>query len=124
MFFHGNSKPAISDTEAGWRAISVVEECQALAVPNLKRLTGLRVGRLDMPLEQVLRLPHNADRGDFVKIVLPNVVIDKDEAGEPVLMRSRLSNFGVWQKGETVWVRGEWDEVPAAPAPVVPPKGK
>ena len=110
MFHKGNTRPAVSDVEAGWREFPVAEDCEALPVPGLKKVLGARIGKQEMPLDQILRLRHNADKSETVKIVLPTVQIDRDASGNPVLMRNLCSNFGAWQKGETIWIRGEWSD--------------
>ena len=110
MFHKGNARPAVSDVEAGWREFPVVADCEALPVPGLKKVLGVRIGTQVMPLDQVLRIRHNADKSETVKIVLPTVQIDADANGNAVLMRNLCSNFGVWQKGETIWIQGEWEE--------------
>lgn len=80
-----------------------------LKVPGLKSVSGVRVGTLDLPLEMVIRFPANEALEQGVTR-LPVVALDRDDAGCPVLLRSILSNDGIWQAGEkNIFVTGEWE---------------
>ncbi len=116
-FFKAGGRPSQADVEAGWRPFTVTEECEALPVPGLNRVLGLRLGPHNVDLDMVLKLPHNKEKDEKVKIVLPYCQIDHNDDGVPCLMRTKLSNFGLWQKGQTVWVRGEWEDDPKPIAP-------
>jgi hypothetical protein len=81
-----------------------------LKVPGLVRVEAVRVNAMDLPLQRVVEYRTDAAEGSAAeRMTLPLVVVDRDEDGTPVLLRSMLSNDGIWQDGAKVYVTGEWD---------------
>ena len=88
-----------------------------LRVPGLKKLTAIKFGHTNVPLEQNLSFPSGRTTEAFaqkIPVVWPLFSLSKDTDGTPVLLRSLNSNDGVWQQNMPVTVFGEWE----APKPV------
>lgn len=80
-----------------------------LRVPQLTKLEALRIGALPLPLSEVRRYPTDA-LGGFESVDEPLVQIQHASDGVPVLVRSLLSNDGIWTHSVGVFVTGEWEE--------------
>jgi len=91
-----------------------------LAVLGLLVLERVRIGRQVIPQYQEMEFPDNRRYEQNNRTELPLVMLTDDEDGTRVLVRSTLSNDGVWQEGADIYVTGEWDS-PLEP-PVLEPK--
>lgn len=93
-----------------------------LLVPGLKKVTGVRVGDVAVPLSITEEYPESFDSNGVPKLSSHDVPLYQlvDTAHGPALQRSVKSNDGVWQLGAPIWVSGEW-EAPKA-ATTAPPK--
>jgi hypothetical protein len=81
-----------------------------LKVPGLKKVTSVRIGRQDLPLEHTQDFPHPSNPKTTVSKTDPLVDLQFADDGTPVLLRSVQSNHGLWQAGVTVYVGGEWND--------------
>jgi hypothetical protein len=81
-----------------------------LIVPGLVKLEGVRIGQQEIPLTEERAYPTDAN-GQFLDKVNEEIIsVQAMPDGRPVLLRSVLSNDGVWQKGAAIYVTGEWNE--------------
>lgn len=97
-----------------------------LLVPGLKKLTGVRVGDVALPLSIKEDYPESFDSNGVPKLEtheIPLVQIVQTANG-PALQRSVKSNDGIWQQGVPIWVSGEWESAKAAESPKEPEKPK
>lgn len=78
-----------------------------LLTPGLRKLTGIRLGSMDMPLTITQRYQTDLI-GNFYDETVPLVIMDTLPDGTPVLLRNVQSNDGIWQVGQ-IYVTGEWD---------------
>ena len=83
--------------------------------------TAVRVDMIDLPLRLKMSFPDNHLNGQTVHSDMQILRMETDSDGTPVLLRSMISNDGVWQKGHKVFVWGEWENAAEAPAPTVIP---
>ena len=82
---------------------------------------AVRVDMIDLPTRLPMRFPDNHLNGKTVPTDMPILRVEIDSDGTPVLLRSMISNDGVWQKGHKVFVWGEWEDAAEAPSPTVLP---
>lgn len=80
-----------------------------LVVAGLVALDGIRIGANPIELTEKRHYPKDAAGQLLEEVQEPLISVDKTPDGRTVLLRSVLSNHGVWQKGEVVYVTGEWD---------------
>ena len=78
---------------------------------------AVRVDMVDLPARLSMRFPDNHLNGQTVHTDMPILRIEIDSDGTPVILRSMISNDGVWQKGHKVFVWGQWEDAAAAPSP-------
>lgn len=104
-----------------------------LRVPGLQKLEALRIGNTEIPLEQKRQYPTDGTHTNFETVNEPLVSLQHDAQGA-VLLRSVLSNNGMWQSGQPIFVVGDWEDAQAQAAaaaggapmsePQEPAKGK
>ena len=82
---------------------------------------AVRVDMIDLPLRLKMRFPDNHLNGQTVHSDMPVLRVETDSDGTPVLLRSIISNDGLWQKGHKIFVWGDWAESAEAPEPTVLP---
>jgi hypothetical protein len=116
--FHSTQQSPSGIEAEGEVRIFVGDGSPVLKVPNLEKVLSVHVGRTKVPLERDYKFPLNADaeRKEKVRTTLPHIVLDENEAGEKVLMRSKHSNDGNWQDGVKIYVGGEWSDSELPPA--------
>lgn len=90
-----------------------------LRVPGLVSFTAVRIGTTDIPLTERRKYPTNGSLTAFQDVDEPLFFLDRDAQG-PVLLRSEISNNGLWQSGQPVYITGEWAD--ATPTPAVTPQ--
>lgn len=80
-----------------------------LRVPGLKKVLGVRIGQMSLPLETTIKYPvdpqHTDMKTEKVALVQRDVLPD----GTPVLLRNQMSNDGMWQQGQPIYVTGDWE---------------
>lgn len=95
-----------------------------LRLPDLKTVEVVRLGSTVLPFTERRRYPLDADGNHHQEVTHELLTIEVDEDGTPVLLRSKLSNDGIWQKGATIAVTGEWGAEAETGAAPVDPKAK
>jgi hypothetical protein len=78
-----------------------------LKVPGLERVTSIRVGAQEIPLEIEQRFPKDGTLRELATVSTPLISLQTGPDGVPVLLRSKQSNDGVWQNAP-VYVAGDW----------------
>jgi hypothetical protein len=123
-FFHSvrNFAPLVAD---GVEVREFLGDGSAvLLVPGLQSLVSVQVGRTPIDLTRDYQFPVNSDFYRKVTTTLPQAAVVAGDDGVPILVRSKHSNDGVWQKGETVFVGGIWSDssesLPDASVPSLP----
>ena len=112
--FHAFPTEVVEQSPAESRSF-VGDGTPYLAVPGLKKLTGVQVGRVACPLTETRRYPTNPDQTEYEDVEEPLFQLATNPAtGQPTLLRSTNSNHGLWQKGETILVFGDWEPVAVA----------
>jgi hypothetical protein len=93
-----------------------------LIVPGLKKVTGVRVGDMAVPMSITEEYPESFDSNGVPKLSSHEVALYQliQTAHGPALQRSVKSNDGIWQPGVPIWVSGEWETEKATPP--APPK--
>lgn len=91
-----------------------------LRVPGLLAVEAVRVGNQDIPLFEEREYPKDAQQKRFETKQEPLIALDHADDGTPILLRSILSNDGMWQKGQPVYVTGEWADQPTPAQPQKP----
>jgi hypothetical protein len=79
-----------------------------LMVEGLQSVESVRVGTTDIPLVEVRRYPEDASGRLGAPVERRLVDLQTAPDGRQVLLRSSLSNDGVWQKDAPVYVTGDW----------------
>jgi hypothetical protein len=88
-----------------------------LYVPGCLKVTSVRIGNTFIPENLEYLAPDSQNFFKKLPVSLPAYAIDRNFEGKAVLRRNPISNDGVWQAGQTVYVCGEWEEdAAAAPA--------
>ncbi len=123
-FFHPIDTPAPDENPANTRMFKG-DGTPFLKVTGLKRLEACRAGSVSIPLEEVRRMPVNSAHTEHTNVTVPMVDVQHGPDGA-VLLRSIMSNDGIWQEGVPVFVSGEWDDSEgpqrhAGPQEVAPP---
>lgn len=98
-----------------------------LRVPGLVGDPGaVRVDRIELPTRLKMGFPDNHLNGQIIHSDMQILRVDSDTDGVPVLLRSIVSNDGIWQKGHKVFVWGDWEDLTGdVPKPEeVPPAPK
>lgn len=114
-------EPMREDEEIGRRTRFFTGNGTAyLAVPGLKNLEAVRLGLQSAPLYEDRQYPISA-HGHYEVMREPLFMLRQGPDGGAVLMRSRISNHGLWQRGIKVYVTGDWEE-PVLPNPESHPK--
>ncbi len=83
--------------------------------------TAVRVDMVDLPMRLTMRFPDNHLNGQTVHTDMPILLMQIDSDGTPVILRSMISNDGLWQKGHKIFVWGDWEAAADAPVPTVLP---
>jgi hypothetical protein len=107
--FHAITGITAQEREAKNVREFVADGTPELRVPGLISLESVRIGTTSIPLERDYKLPSNGNFTEKVNITLPQVAHDVTPDGVPILLRSKHSNDGIWQKGAKVYVAGEWE---------------
>lgn len=81
-----------------------------LKVPGCKSVEKVFVGGTELPATITQKFPVDADAKDLVSQEWPMYDLSPDETGTPTLLRSTVSNDGIWQDGISITVVGEWDD--------------
>jgi hypothetical protein len=89
-----------------------------LKVPGLKKLEAVYMGNQQLHRTEVRRYPIDPNHTQFENDELPLIQFTHLPDGTPVLLRSVVTNDGVWQSQAFFSVQGEWDET--VPAPEIP----
>jgi len=89
-----------------------------LKVPGLKKLDAVHMGQHQLYRTEVRKYPIDPNHTQFETDELPLVQFTHLPDGTPVLLRSVITNDGVWQAFQPFVVTGEWDET--VPAPELP----
>jgi hypothetical protein len=81
-----------------------------LPVPGLKKVTSVAVGQPDaiIPLTEKREYPIEDGKSETRDEQLIDLQINPAD-GAATLLRSELSNDGIWQSGVSIFVTGEWD---------------
>lgn len=91
-----------------------------LIVTGLLAVTGVTVGMTPVPLTETRRYAEDATGRETPPVEEPIIELQTTLDGRQVLLRSPLSNHGVWQKDVAVYVSGDW----SADAPQPDSEGK
>lgn len=121
-FFRDTRTFLPTEDKANTRKI-IANGTSELLTPGLKSVEAVRIGRMEIPLEIVQEYPDNVRREQKHFVPMPMILLDANEAGEPLLRRSIFSNDGIWQEGAEVFVTGEWEGESVAEEKA-PAKGK
>lgn len=81
-----------------------------LRVPGLRKLESVRVGTVVVPLSTEIEIPEDHTLTRLRRIPVPLLDVQETPEGERILLRSQMSNDGVWQTGVKVYVAGDWDD--------------
>lgn len=81
-----------------------------LPVPDLIELKGVKVNGEPLALTEAREVPKDGTLSEIMVQEFPMVLVDTNERGIPYLIRSSLSNHGIWQDGAPITVVGEWAE--------------
>lgn len=112
--FHGLGGLIEQEKEAAnTRQFTVTEDKGSpyLPVPGLKKVTAVRVGSTPVPLTQTLTYPVNgANPPRFETEEADMIALTRREDGTPILLRSQLSNDGIWQPNVPIFISGEWED--------------
>lgn len=91
-----------------------------LPVPGLTKLVAIFMGREPMELETVMKVPIDKDHNAHSTSKVPLVLFEANDPNVgPYLMRSELSNNGIWQSAQEFTVCGEWEPESETPARTV-----
>lgn len=94
-----------------------------LLVAGLVQVESVRIDGQEIPLFEDRSYPLDGSLTRF-ETVREEIIgkTEHPETGVPILLRSKLSNDGIWQKDSQIHVTGEWadDDAPAAKAPKAP----
>jgi hypothetical protein len=88
-----------------------------LKVPGCVKVESVRVGQQVIPLAEIRNYPTDATLQRFDQVTEPMIALEQGNDGTPVLMRSQLSNDGIWQKDKPVYVTAQWSDGQADPVP-------
>ena len=82
-----------------------------LKVPGIVSVSQVRIGDTILPLFEERTYPTDSTGTKFEDREEKMLDIQTDPAdGTPTLLRSKLSNDGLWQAGQIVYVSGEWED--------------
>lgn len=123
MGFHPlNSAPTVEEVQGqGTVREFIADGTPVLRVPGMRltegplhTLHGVRIGQTTIPISEDRLFPSNElGKRAIMKIPVASLLVRVEvDQGTPVLLRSETTNDGIWQKGETVRVRAEWDDAP------------
>ena len=88
-----------------------------LKTPGLKKVDGVMVGNLSIPISIKEKYPTSPMLNEVSVVDEPLFAIRVMD-GETYLLRSLRSNHGMWQKDVEIRIMGDWDEDAAtAPTP-------
>lgn len=79
-----------------------------LPVVGLRTLEAIRIGVMPLPLTEERHYPLNGQL-QCAPVVEPLVSAQKRSDGTQVLIRAKISNDGIWPKGQRIYVTGEWE---------------
>lgn len=120
--FHTLSTLTAADQVAGRTREFAGDGSPYLRVPGLVTLEAVRIGTVEIPLTEKRTYPTDGTHKNFEHVDEPLIQLERDHQGA-VLLRSILSNNGLWQSGQPVYVSGTWDDAatPAATSPEAAP---
>ena len=103
--------PEETDGDGDTREV-IGDGTEKLRVPGLTKILGVRVGKTTVPLDVTHQFPVNTNFAASLPMSMPLIRLDQDEDGCPVVLRALQSNDGLWQKGEKIVIRGEFNTAP------------
>lgn len=116
--FHPLRAREIDSARGGTTREFVGDGTGHLRTPGLRGMpTAVRIGGLELPLTLEQRFPLHPDPSEKITITVPMIDVVRDHDGVPVLRRNQQSNDGYWQKGERIYVQGEWEDPPRPSSP-------
>ena len=120
MSFH--QFPDVSDKpDLGTARVFVGDGSPRLKVPGILEVSQVRVGEVEIPLSEKRKYPTDSTGVNFEERDEPMIDLQTDPAdGSPTLLRSTLSNDGLWQAGVNVYVSGKWEPAKGAKAKPTP----
>lgn len=86
-----------------------------LKVPGLKKLEAVFMGNENLHRTDVRRYPIDPNHTQFENDELPLIQFTRLPDGTPVLLRSVVTNDGIFQSGVYFSVQGEWEAGSVAP---------
>jgi hypothetical protein len=97
-----------------------------LPVPGLINLVAIFMGTQEMPLIHKMEVPEDKEHVRKRDVEIPLVIVEDDPVYGMILLRSELSNDGIWQEAQMFAVCGEWESESEAKAEVkeTVPKGQ
>lgn len=102
--------PEVGGGDQGEVRFFVGDGSTTLKLPGCVGVYGVRVGHTDIPEKSEIEVvdPSNHEK----TILCDNLMweLSLNEANEPCLRRSMMSNDGVWQKDAQIAVRGLWED--------------
>jgi hypothetical protein len=93
-----------------------------LKVPGLLAVIAVRVNHAELPLSETREYPTDHTHQRLMAEEFATVSLQHSQDGCPILLRSILSNDGMWQKDEPIYVTGDWADSVPAPAPLASKK--
>lgn len=116
VMFHPLPGPTPAEELAGDVRTFVGDGTPYLKTPGLRVVISVRCGTAPIPLVIEQEFPEDQTLTRIVKRPTPLIRRELLLDGTPVLLRGVQSNDGIWQAGEPVYVRGEWDDAKPAKA--------
>lgn len=81
-----------------------------LRVPGLVALEKVVIGNMTIPFSEARAYPIDVSLQRHQTVQEPLIHVTRDNDGTPVIMRSLVSNDGLWQKDANVTVIGCWTD--------------
>jgi hypothetical protein len=91
-----------------------------LEVPGLVTVKAVRIGDVEIPLIETRKHPTDSTLTNFVEVEEKIIDLQTNPDGVKTLLRSILSNNGIWQAGASIFVTGDWEGEKAKKSPTPP----
>jgi hypothetical protein len=110
--FHPIAGPTVDEQQGKNVRVFIVPPSgtMELHVPGCKRVMSVRIGNTFIPEKLDYLAPDSQNFTKKLPVSLPAYGLDRNYEGKPVLRRNPISNDGVWQAGQTVYVVGDWED--------------
>ena len=114
--FHRMGGPLQEETSGGDTRVFVVPKTEAggdpteLIIMGCLRVTSVRIGNTMLPPKIEYDAPDSVQFTKKLHVSIPAYDVSRNYLGQAVLRRNPMSNDGLWQAGQKVYVVGEWED--------------